>query len=315
MIYVALDDLLSLYSFPEHPFNKQRYFAFKDALEKKGLIRYLKKVESREAKRDELLLFHTKEYIEFVKNKDKEGGYLDYGDTPAFEGIFRASSIIVGTTLNCIDKAIQENTKVFTPVGGLHHAYRDRASGFCVFNDICISINYLRKKYGIEKILYFDIDAHHGDGVYYSFIEDQDLYIVDFHQRGIFPGTGSKTEKGIGKASGTKLNIELTAGTTDEIFLGELKKIEEFLNTIKIEFILFQAGCDSLADDPITFLNLTERVHQGVTGILIEIADKQAKGRMVVFGGGGYSLSNIKKGWIAVIEELLKYEKVKERIF
>jgi len=304
--YIALHDWLSLYSFEDHPFNSQRYFAFKDALEKKGWVNLLEKVESREAKEEELLLFHTKDYIDFVKRKEREGGYLDFGDTPAFEGMFKASSIIVGTSLNCIDKAIQENTKVFTPIGGLHHAFKDRASGFCVFNDICVGINYLREKYGIKKILYFDIDAHHGDGVYYSFINDPELYIVDFHQSGIFPGTGSRTEKGRDKAFGTKLNIELEAGADDEDFFKELESVKEFLDKTDIEFILFQAGCDCLSGDPITFLNLTEKVHREVTRILIEMANRQTQERMVIFGGGGYLLSNIKKGWISTIEELLK---------
>jgi acetoin utilization protein AcuC len=305
MIYVALHDWLSFYSFQDHPFNSQRYFAFKDALEEKNLIHLLGKVESREARIEELLLFHTKDYIEFVKRKEKEGGYLDYGDTPAFEGMFRASKIIVGTTLNCIDKAIQENTKVFTPIGGLHHAYRNRASGFCVFNDVCVGINYLRERYRIKKILYFDIDAHHGDGVYYSFCDDPDLYIVDFHQRGIFPGTGNKNEKGKDKAFGTKLNIELDAGSRDEDFFKGLDTAKEFLKGIKVEFILFQAGCDSLSGDPLTFLNLSESVHRKITKILKDLAEIQTSGRMVIFGGGGYSLSNIKKAWIAIIEELL----------
>ncbi len=305
-IYVALDDLLSLYSFPDHPFNNQRYFAFKDTLEKKKLIDLLGIIEAREAEIEELLLFHAKEYIEFVERKEKEGGYLDYGDTPIYKEIFKASKVVVGATLNCIDKAIEENTKVFNPVGGLHHAFRDRASGFCVFNDICVGINYLREKYKIKKILYFDIDAHHGDGVYYSFSEDPHLYIVDTHQRGIFPGTGDRSEKGRGKAYGTKINIDLGYGATDEEYFEELEDIEDFLGDIKVEFILLQAGCDSLSGDPITLLNLTENVHRKVTKILIEIANQQANGRMVVLGGGGYLISNIKRAWITIIEELLK---------
>lgn len=310
-IYVALDDWLSFYSFPDHPFNNQRYFAFKDTLKEKGLIDLLGKIEAKEASTEELLLFHTKEYVEFVERKEKEGGYLDYGDTPVFEGIFKASKIIVGTTLNCIDKAIEEDTRVFNPVGGLHHAFKNRASGFCVFNDICVGINYLREKYKIKKILYFDIDAHHGDGVYYSFSEDPYLYVVDTHQKGIFPGTGDRSEKGKGKSYGTKINIDLDYGTTDEEYFEELEDIEDFLGDIKAEFILFQAGCDSLLGDPITLLNLTENVHRKVTRTLIEIADQQTNGRMVILGGGGYLVSNIKRAWITIIEELLKIDRWK----
>jgi len=305
-IYTVLDKTLSLYSFPGHPFNGQRYFTFKSALEKKDLIKSLGQIQAREATQRELLLFHTREYIEFVKEKDGKGGYLDFGDTPAFKGIFKASRIVTGTTLNSIDKAVQENTKVFTPVGGLHHAFKNRAGGFCVFNDICIGINYLREKHKIENILYFDIDAHHGDGVYYSFASEPNIFIVDFHQKGIFPGTGGKIETGTGKALGTKLNIEFEVGAEDKDFLEGLEKAKEFLNKIKVEFILFQAGCDSLKGDPITYLNFTERVHRETTALLSALADRQANGRMIILGGGGYLLLNIEKAWIAVIEELLK---------
>ncbi|MCM8757651.1 MAG: acetoin utilization protein AcuC [Candidatus Omnitrophica bacterium] len=307
MPYVVLDDRLSYYSFSkEHPFNNQRYFVFKDTLEEKGLIKFLKKLNSRKATLEELSLFHTDDYIEFVKEKELKGGFLDYLDTPAFPGIFDASSTIVGTTLNCIDKAIEEKTAVFSPVGGLHHAYSNRASGFCVFNDICVGINYLRKRYKIKRILYFDIDAHHGDGVYYSFIEDPDLFIVDFHQKGIFPGTGNYLEKGKGKAYGTKLNIELKAGCQDSDFFKEQEKVKDFLEKIEIDFIIMQAGCDCLSGDPITFLNLTEKVHQQTTKILTEKAFQETEGKIVILGGGGYSLSNIKRGWLAVIEEIIK---------
>lgn len=308
MVYVALDDQLSLYSFPAHPFNGQRYFVFKNTLKEKNILPKLSTISAREAKKEELLLFHTDSYIEFVKKKEWQGGFLDGGDTPVFGGIFKASRIVVGTTLNCIDKAVQEGRSVFTPIGGLHHAYKDRASGFCVFNDVCVGINYLRKKYKIKKILYFDIDAHHGDGVFYSFVSDPEVYIVDFHQQGIFPGTGYSSEKGKGDAYGTKLNIELPWRASDEDFFDQLNTVYKFLDDKHFEFIFFQAGCDCLEKDPLTSLCLSERVHQVVTKLLVELAKRKTEGRIVVLGGGGYLESNIKKGWVKVVEELILAE-------
>jgi len=306
MVYVALDERLCWYSFPDHPFNNQRYFVFKRTLEEKNLLSRLRKVTIRSATSEELLLFHSPHYLDFVKREKSERVFLDGGDTPAFKGVWEAGRIVVGTTLSCIDKAIEENTKVFTPVGGLHHAYKDKASGFCVFNDICVGINYLREKYRIKKVLYFDIDAHHGDGVYYSFAEDPDLYIVDFHQGGIFPGTGYSHEKGKGDAWGTKWNIELETGASDEDFFKELPPISKFLKNINPEFIIFQAGCDCLRGDPLTSLNLSEKVHLIVTRFLVEVAEEETKGKMVILGGGGYLAENIKRGWGRVIEELLR---------
>lgn len=306
MVFVALDDKLSLYSFENHPFNKSRYFAFKEALTKSSFFSAINIVEAQEAKDEDLLLFHTKDYIEFVKRKENEGGWLDFGDTPSFNGIFKAAKIVVGTTLKCIDIAVQKNAAAFNPIGGLHHSYSDRAAGFCVFNDICIGINYLRKRYEIKKILYFDIDAHHGDGVYYSFIEDADLYIVDIHQKDIFPGTGNPLEKGKGKAFGTKLNMELSSGATDKDYFAKLEIAEDFINKINVDFIILQAGCDCLENDPITFLRLTENIFVKVIKLLIDKAHKDTKGKILILGGGGYLLSNIKKAWVKIIEELLK---------
>ncbi|MCX7661827.1 MAG: acetoin utilization protein AcuC, partial [Candidatus Omnitrophica bacterium] len=237
-----------------------------------------------------------------------QGGYLDYGDTPAFRGVFEAGKIIVGATLSCIDKIVRENIPAFSPVGGLHHAFKDRASGFCVFNDICVGINYLRKKYNLRKILYFDIDAHHGDGVYYSFIDDPEVYIVDFHQRGIFPGTGDFTEKGKDKAYGTKLNIPLDYSADNTVFFREFTRVEEFLKDKNFDFIIFQAGCDSLAGDPLTFLSLTEETHKKTTKFLKDLANKKTNSRFLILGGGGYSLENIKRAWVSIVEELLKEE-------
>ncbi|MCM8831711.1 MAG: acetoin utilization protein AcuC [Candidatus Omnitrophica bacterium] len=309
---MVLDDKLAKYSFSNHPFGSQRYFAFKEALEKSNLLSYLRIIESRQATDEELLLFHTQDFIEFVKRKEKEGGYFDNGDTPAIKGIYEATKLIVGTTLNCIDTIIKHNIKVFSPIGGLHHAYKNKASGFCVFNDICVGINYLRKKYGIKKILYFDIDAHHGDGVYYSYEEDPYVYIVDFHQVGIFPGTGSFFERGIGEAVGTKLNIELEAGATDRHFFERFNEVVDFVEDLKVDFIIMQAGCDCMLGDPITFLNLTEKVHRETAKFLIKLANRKTNCRLLILGGGGYLLSNIKKAWVAIMEELLENDESKE---
>ena len=131
----------------------------------------------------------------------------DDGDTPARPGIFDAASVAVGTTMAAVDAIMQgEAKRAFVPIAGLHHAGRDCAAGFCVFNDCGVAAEYLRAKYGVTRIAYVDIDAHHGDGVFYGFEDDPDLIFADIHEDGryLYPGTGAVTETGRGPAGSAR---------------------------------------------------------------------------------------------------------------
>ena len=195
----------------------------------------------------------------------------------------------------------------FIPIAGLHHARRNSASGFCVFNDCGVAIEVLRQRYGVHKVAYVDIDAHHGDGVFYSFEQDPNLCFVDFHEDGqyLYPGTGSSSETGKGEAVGTKLNIPLPPGATDEQFLSLWPKAEAFLQQAQPEFILLQCGADSVAGDPITHLQFSEQSHAHTAKRLREIADVFASSRLIAMGGGGYNRSNLASAWCAVVQQLL----------
>ncbi|MEM2018114.1 MAG: acetoin utilization protein AcuC [Candidatus Pacearchaeota archaeon] len=305
---LVLDDSLKKYSFPKHPFNSTRYEEFvkelKKELKDKKLNKRIKIIKARKAKQKELLLFHTKSYVDFIKKKNKESrGFLDYGDTPAFEGCYEAGCYVVGAVLNAIDEMIENKENAFVPIAGLHHAYHNRAAGFCIFNDVCIAINYLRRKYNKKKILYFDIDAHHGDGVFYSFLEDPEVYIVDFHQMPLYPGTGYENETGIGKAKGTKLNIVMKPFSTDSDFKNGLKRAENFLSKLKADFIIFQAGADCLVNEPLA--NLTfEKAHEIAAKFLKKYA-KEWKTNILALGGGGYNTKNCAKAWTCVVKNLI----------
>lgn len=303
-MYVVLDKKLKLYAFPNHPFGKGRYEAFEKVLKESGLIKKIKLIKARKASQKELLLFHEKSYIDFVKEKSVSGiGLLDYGDTPAFKGCYDACCYIVGGVLNAVDVLAKVNGEehAFVPIAGLHHAYANRAAGFCIFNDICIAINYLRKNYSINKILYFDIDAHHGDGVFYSFEEDDDVFIVDFHQMPLYPGTGYEHESGRGKVK-SKLNIPL-ANADDKIFEEKLVLVREFLADKKVDFIIMQAGVDSMKNDPLASLAF-ENAHSTATKFLLDYA-KKWNASILALGGGGYNLNNIAKGWLQIVETLM----------
>ena len=309
-VCVMLGDELARYHFGEsHPFGPDRYWAFLQEFNKRNLKNRVCLQSTEIATDEQLLLFHTQDYIDKVRVQSSTGeGYLDGGDTPARTGIDEAACRVVGTTLHAIDKIMQGDcNKAFTPIAGLHHARRDSAAGFCVFNDCGIAIEYLRQHYHVRCIAYVDIDAHHGDGVFYAFESDADLCFVDFHQDGntLYPGTGFINETGKNKAIGKKLNIPLPPNSSDELAIKFWEQAENFIDQAKPEFILLQCGADSLFDDPITQLNLSSKFHAHVTKRLTRLAEKHSEGRLVAMGGGGYNLDNIKIAWNDVIEALV----------
>ncbi|MCW9030682.1 MAG: acetoin utilization protein AcuC [Gammaproteobacteria bacterium] len=303
------DELADYHFGEQHPFGPKRYWAFKEEFLRRGLDKKVQLSEPQTANEAHPILFHGQDYINKVKDYSLKGeGYLDAGDTPAREGIYEAALTVVGTTLKAVDLIMQGNcTYAFTPIAGLHHASRTSAAGFCVFNDCGIAIEYLRHIYNIKRIAYIDIDAHHGDGVFYEFEDDADLCIVDFHQDGttLFPGTGFINETGKGNAVGTKLNVPLPPGSTDNMAKALWTPAENFIEKFKPEFILLQCGADSLEGDPITQLNLTSNFHAFVTQQLIQLANQHCSGRLLAMGGGGYNLDNIKSAWNDVINTLV----------
>jgi acetoin utilization protein AcuC len=165
-------------------------------------------------------------------------------------------------------------------------------------------VEYLRKKYGVQRIAYVDIDAHHGDGVYYGFEDDPDLIFADLHEDGryLYPGTGSAEETGTGKAKGTKLNIPMQPGATDSDFRAAWGRVESFLEDARPEFILFQCGADSLEGDPITHLCYTEQAHADAAAALCRLANKHCDGRIIGTGGGGYNRENLARAWTRVVQ-------------
>ena len=310
-ICIYLGQELADYGFKDgHPFGPQRHDAFKAQLLHLGLDRDLA-LQSPVAASGELLrLFHTDDYIEKVRDYSVTGhGYLDCGDTPSFVGMFEAASHVAGSVTDAIDHIMQGRyRRAFSPIAGLHHARRHVAAGFCVFNDCGIAIEYLRAQYGIKRVAYIDIDAHHGDGVFYSFEDDPDLLFADIHQDGrtLYPGTGFVTETGKGAAEGSKLNIPVPPFANDAVFQQVWPLVEDYLRKYEPEFILLQCGADSIKGDPITNMEFTPAAHAHAASRLCRIADDYCHGRMLAMGGGGYNHDNIAHGWTAVVDSMLK---------
>jgi len=258
---------------------------------------------------DELLLFHDRAYLEMVKKYSRAGtGFLDIGDTPAFKGCYEVTALVVGASLLAAEIVMGgEADHAFNPAGGLHHAYPDRASGFCIFNDPAIAVQYLKVRHGLKGLMYLDIDVHHGDGVMYGFYDDPSLLDVDFHEDGsfIFPGTGFVYETGEGEGTGLKINVPLPPGTGDEDYLVAFRRIvPAVIRSYRPQAILMQCGLDGHAGDGLGHLNLTTKAYAEVASIVHRLAHEVCDGRLIMFGGGGYNPSNVARSWTLMFAEV-----------
>lgn len=308
---VTIGEQIARYGFPDgHPFGPHRMGVFWEEARRLGLDKQILLTEPVPASQEELERFHTPAYVALVRERSRTGtGFLDYGDTPAFPGVFDAASHVVGSALNGMEQMMAGTCRrAFIPIAGLHHARRERAGGFCVFNDAGVVIHTLRAKHGIQRIAYVDIDAHHGDGVFYAFESDPDLFFADLHQDGrtLYPGTGSADERGKGAAEGSKLNISLPPGAGDSHFAQVWPQVIAFLHEHEPEFFILQAGTDSIAGDPLTQLRLSPTTHFLVTTRLIQLAESLGHGRVLALGGGGYHPKNIAKGWCEVVRAMVE---------
>jgi len=301
---------LAAYGFGDgHPFGPDRFNAFWSAFTASGLKSKTSVLPPARAQDEDVLRFHTRAYLDRVRDQSETGtGYLDAGDTPAVRGIYESALYVVGSVLDAVTRIMGGDlTRALVPIAGLHHARPDGASGFCVFNDCGIAVETLRRVHGIQRIAYVDIDAHHGDGVFYAFADDPELTIVDFHEDGryLYPGTGNATETGVGPARGTKLNIPLPPNADDALFFRLWSAAERFIEKSRPEILLLQCGADALAGDPLTHLDLTTAVHREVTASLCRIADKHCDGRLLALGGGGYNREHTARAWTNVVAAMV----------
>lgn len=280
-------------------------------MQARGLHRRVVPVATRPATRVELEAFHDRHYLDYVQKRVKMGGALDDGDTPAVPGILEAAMGVAGTVLNAVEGVMAGTwRRAFVPIAGLHHAGRGNAAGFCVLNDIGVAIEYLRHQHHLQRVAYVDIDAHHGDGVFYSYESDPGVWIADVHEDGrfLYPGTGRIDETGKASAVGSKLNVPMRPGADDAAFHAIWPRVEHHLQAGGFEFILFQCGADSIAGDPITHLRYSPAAHQYAAGRLCLLAEKYCRGRIVGLGGGGYNRRNLAVAWSGVVEAFLEAE-------
>lgn len=285
----------------EHPFNQQRVLLTYDLLQSLNAFEDGDIVSPRFATEEELALVHTEDYIQAVKSAgagklpvtEGEGYGLGTEDTPVFAGMHEAASLLVGGTLTAADYVMTGQARHAANLGGgLHHGFRGRASGFCVYNDSSVAIQYIQKTYQ-ARVLYIDTDAHHGDGVQFTFYDNPDVCTVSIHETGryLFPGTGQIQEKGSGKGYGYSFNIPLDAFTEDDSFLAAYQTaVTEIAAYFKPDVIVSQNGADAHYYDPLTHLSNTIAIYDEIPRLAHSLAHQYCGGKWIAVGGGGYDI-------------------------
>jgi acetoin utilization protein AcuC len=303
--FVWSDEYLK-YSFPgDHPFKSLRESMTRKILETKGAFHEIDLVEPELIDESTLRLVHSKEYIEFVKEMSRKGqGMLDEFDTPAFPGIYEAALVRVSGTVTALN-LLEKYDHAVNVGGGFHHAKRDAASGFCVFNDVALTAKLAEKKYG--RVAVIDIDGHHGDGTQFLLYDDPNVLKVSLHMYhpNFFPGTGNYDEIGVGEGEGYTLNVPLPPGTGDDLYIKAfdevvVPKVRQF----KPNLIIFVVGGDSHFDDPLVELKLTTLGYLEIAKRVHSLAHEFANGKLIMTGAGGYSYESTARVWATVISEI-----------
>ena len=287
----------------------RRYVLARELLAEIGLLGGpLKLVEPKSATDEEILLVHDPAYLAFVKEQDAAGtGFLDYGDTPAYPGVLLRAQVAVGATLaGARAIARGEVDHAFNPGGGLHHAGRARAGGFCVFNDAVIAVRVLKKEFGIERVAIVDLDGHHGDGTQ-ELLWDEPVLYASMHRHGgrFYPQTGAGTDVGAGAGLGYTLNVPLERGTGDAEYLRQLDEVVlPYVAGYRPDFLIVQIGVDTHRGDPLVRLDLSAGVYREIALRLHALAHELCGGRLLALAGGGYVPEAVARCWAIVLGTL-----------
>jgi acetoin utilization protein AcuC len=302
---VVFDESLTDYDFgPSHPMNPVRVDLTVRLARGLGVVDGggLVAVPAPDATDDDLLLVHDAELIEAVRRSGADPTRVDLkhglgtDDNPTFPHMHRAARHVVGASLEAARRVWEgEAIHAANIAGGLHHAMRDHASGFCVYNDVAAAIRWLLD-HGAKKVAYVDVDVHHGDGVQAIFYDDPRVLTISLHETGqmLFPGTGFPAETGGPNAIGTSVNVALPPGTADAGWLRAFHAVvPPLVRVFAPDVLVTQQGCDSHRDDPLAHLMLTVDGHRAGYRALHDLAHEVCNGKWVAFGGGGYAVVDV----------------------
>lgn len=290
---------------PAHPMKIRRLKLTHDLINAYGLLLppHAHVIDVREAPEEDLLRVHTKDYLDVLQAASEGGSSrhawrfgLGVEDNPIFPGVYTYSALLTGASLDAARRLTSgEVDRAFNIAGGLHHAASNRAAGFCYINDASVAIRFLVDQ-GL-RVVYVDIDAHHGDGVQDTFYDTDRVLTISLHETGLtlFPGTGFPEEIGTGDGEGYSVNVPLAPETDDEIFIEAFEEtVPPLLEAFRPDVLVTQLGIDAHRSDPLSNLRLTMRgFHHAVKCF------EQCPARWLALGGGGYYLGNVPRAWTA----------------
>ena len=288
---------------PEHPFNTIRAQKTREIVKSMGLLSGggRSEVAPVPAERVVLKKFHSARYLHALQTASKgkwDSEALNMGigtqDCPVFKGLYDYAVLAAGATLTAANLILSNSADAaFNPSGGFHHAGPERASGFCYINDVALACMILAE--AGKRVLYLDVDVHHGDGVAYAFYGRSDVMTISFHEnpRALFPGTGFEDEIGSGEGAGYCVNVPLPIGTYDEAYMKAFETIAlPLITAFGPDVFVFELGADALAGDPLAHLYLTNNVYADIINHLLSFSKP-----ILATGGGGYNVDNTVRAW------------------
>ncbi|MDP9247520.1 MAG: acetoin utilization protein AcuC [Candidatus Dormibacteraeota bacterium] len=305
----------------EHPLQPIRVKLAVELIRELGLVEFAELVPPRTATDQELALCHSPRYVELVAAlsdparrsvvswEDRAEAGFASADNPVADGMHEACATIVGGSLMAAE-AVHTGAALhsFNPAGGLHHAMRDRASGFCVYNDIAIAVAWLRSQG--HRVACVDVDVHHGDGTQALFYSDPEVLTISLHESGryLFPGTGFPDEVGAGAARGTSANLPLQPYSWDEPLLAAFEAVvPPLLREFRPTILVTQDGCDTHFLDPLAHIQGSTAIWPHIGRRFHELAHELCEGRWVATGGGGYAIREVvPRAWSLLFAEMVE---------
>lgn len=315
------DELMKHHLSDEHPLQPIRVKLTMDLIKSTGLIEHCHLLPPRRATVKELELVHSPEYVDLVRelsdpaerkrvSRDRiEAAGFGSADNPISDELHEGAALVVGASLVAAE-AIESGAALhaFSPAGGLHHAHRARASGFCTYDDPAIACQWLKDRG--HRVAYIDVDVHHGDGVEGIFDDDPDVLTISLHESGrhLFPGTGFPQDCGIGAGRGFAANLPFEPFTWDDPWLeGFEKVVPALLRRFKPTVLVTQDGCDTHYLDPLAHLTATTRIWPRVGRMFHELAHELCEGRWLALGGGGYAVYEVvPRAWTLFFAEMVE---------
>jgi acetoin utilization protein AcuC len=319
LVYPYSDELLNYEFREDHPLKPDRLKLTYLLSEQLGLLDKVKRLNATVATREVLEMYHPAEFVDAViqageSNTPSYRHGLGTMDNPIFPNIYDAAARYVGATMDAIREIEKGATNAFVISGGLHHAQRTEASGFCIFNDVVLAVMHIQKKKPC-KVLYIDIDAHHGDGVQNAFYRSKDVLTVSMHQTGktLFPGTGFIHESGGGDALGYSVNVPVIPGASSEELIEVLNEIiVPLFESYQPDLLVTQLGVDGHYMDPLAHLAYSSHGYEVVLKKLRKMSSDICKMGWLAVGGGGYHPVNVARLWSLFLSIIID-EKVPQK--